>query len=166
MKKLILLPCFLWVLLTTSYAQTALSGSQQQRDPHLTTPFHSFTDAESFKKAWDDAKEAGSQTRLRNWVTPDFSRKLVQSRGKRYFSDLEAPTADLDGMLCKYVLYDINDQPLGEPVYLKISGFTGSNPPLKTVGFTLVLAPGGVTSSAEIWLVAGKQRATTGKFKL
>lgn len=164
------------MLTTMKYAVCCLAillaiesdGKAQDRpaDPQLTTKYHSYSNAHAFEKAWNDAKEAEKGSRLRKWVSPDLSVKLVQSRGKLYFSDLYSPTSDMDGMLCKYILYDINDRPIGDPVYLKVSGFTGAKPPLRTVGFTIILAPGSITSSAEIWLVAGKQRATTGMFKL
>lgn len=125
------------------------------------------SNAEAFSKAWEAAKDAPSGSRIKTWTEGPFEKKLITSRGKRYFNDGRAPDKWHEGLLAKVTIYDINDKPIGEPTYTKLSGFSGANPPARTAGVTIFLAPGGITSSAEVWVVGSDgARATTGRFKL
>lgn len=133
------------------------------------SPFESPIKESVFEQAWKDAKDAPKGSRLLEWTTPANSEpafKLGNSRGARFFSDWKLPTKDLDGLIAKIVIYDVNDQPIGQPEFVKVSGFWDAPKRPKNIGVTIPLAPGGETSSAQVWLVADSYRATTGMFKL
>jgi hypothetical protein len=132
-------------------------------------PFESPIKESVFDQAWKDAEDAPKGSRLLEWTTPANSEpafKLGNSRNARFFSDWKLPTKDLDGLIAKIVIYDVLDQPIGQPEFVKVSGFWNAAKRPKNIGVTIPLAPGGITSSAQIWLVADGYRATTGMFKL
>jgi hypothetical protein len=95
--------------------------------------------AATFTKAWESAKDAPSGSRIKTWTEGPFHEKLTTSRGKRYFNDGQAPEAWHEGLLAKIVIYDINDNPIGEPTYTVLSGFATADKPARTAGVTIFL---------------------------